>query len=125
MDGLEIFNFTLRRVPDLVRETLGRAGCTVEDVDAFIFHQANAFILERVAKKLGIPPARVPVNIGKYGNTSSVTIPLVIADALASRVTDHQQLRVLMAGFGVGFSWAGAAMTLADLQAADVIQLER
>lgn len=121
MDGLAVFNFTLQRVPQLVRETAALQGWEPADVDAVLFHQANRFILQTLAKKLKLDMARVPVNIDKYGNTSVATIALLLGDAIADRLTTAERSRVLMAGFGVGLSWAGAALTIGRLEVATTI----
>lgn len=123
MDGLAVFNFTLKRVPALVRDTIAQAGWDAAAIDAYLFHQANGFILGKIAKKLGLDEARVPVNIDRYGNTSMASIPLLMVDDLAARLTRPDATRVLMAAFGVGYSWAGAAVTLSGLHAARLVQL--
>ena len=123
MDGLAIFNFTLKRVPALVQDTLARAGWEAGDVDAFLFHQANGFILAKIAKKLKLDPACVPVNIDRYGNTSMASVPLLLVDDMAERLRDERPARLLMAGFGVGYSWAGAAVTLGGLASARLVHV--
>lgn len=123
MDGLAIFNFTLKRVPALVRDTLAQAGWQTGEVDGFLFHQANGFILGKIAKKLGLDPERVPVNIDRYGNTSMASVPLLLADDVAERVQGSEPVRLLLAGFGVGYSWAGAAVTLGGLGAARLVHV--
>ena len=122
MDGLAIFNFTLQRVPAMVEATLERSGWRREDVDAFLFHQANGFILGKIAKKLQLPLDRVPVNIGTYGNTSLTSIPLLLADDVRDSVMGAEPRRLVLAGFGVGYSWAGAALTVGGLAEACVIR---
>lgn len=121
MDGGEIFNFTLRTVPPLVARTLELAGRAVNDYDAFLFHQANLFMLKHLAKKAKLPPEKVPTNIDRFGNTSSASIPLLMATDLA------QQLRagptaIAMFGFGVGYSWAAASLTAGPLAVAETVQ---
>jgi 3-oxoacyl-[acyl-carrier-protein] synthase-3 len=123
MDGLAIFNFTLKRVPALVRDTLAQAGWETADADAYLFHQANGFILGKIAKKLGLDPERVPLNIDRYGNTSMASVPLLLVDDVADRVQSPEGARVLMAGFGVGYSWAGAALTLRGLESARLVHV--
>jgi 3-oxoacyl-[acyl-carrier-protein] synthase-3 len=123
MDGLAIFNFTLKRVPALVRDTLAQAGWDADAADAYLFHQANGFILGKIAKKLGLDPDRVPVNIDRYGNTSMASVPLLIVDDVADRVRSPEGVRVVMAGFGVGYSWAGAAVTLQGLESARLVHV--
>jgi 3-oxoacyl-[acyl-carrier-protein] synthase-3 len=123
MNGLAVFAFTLQRVPPLVTATLAARGWEKDDVDAFLFHQANGFMLTKIGKKLGLPPDRTPTNIDRYGNTSMGSIPLLLADDLAARLRSGEPVRTLMAGFGVGYSWAGLATTLRGLESARVIHV--
>ncbi|VXD01035.1 ketoacyl-ACP synthase III [Sphingomonas sp. 8AM] len=122
MDGGEIFNFTLKAVPALIRDTMEAATHEVGDYDAFVLHQANAFMIRHLAKKAKLDPARVPINIDRYGNTSSATIPLVMSSDLSSALTSGERLLGLF-GFGVGYSWASASLTVGDLGIADTIIL--
>ncbi|MDB4886096.1 MAG: hypothetical protein JWN79_1534 [Gemmatimonadetes bacterium] len=124
MDGLAVFNFTLKRVPPLIRSTLAQRGWEIDDARQYLFHQANAFILQTLAKKSGIPRDRLPINIGKFGNTSMATIPLLIADAIRDEALAPEGTTAVLAGFGVGLSWAGAALTL-KLRTAHVIGIPR
>lgn len=110
MNGAEIFAFTLREIPSLVNETLKLAQWSMDDVDACVFHQANEFMLQHLMKRLKIPPEKFILTLDKFGNTSSASIPLSISDKLASRIKNPY--RLLLAGFGVGFSWAAAAVSL-------------
>ena len=112
MEGPEIFTFTLRRVPPLVNEMLRASGCEMEDVDAFIFHQANQFMLDHLAKKLKVPPEKFVAGMKEYGNTSSASIPLAITTNPLREKLERGPERLLLAGFGVGFSWGGAVLTL-------------
>ena len=120
MDGGEVFNFTLRAVPTLVNQALSDAGVGVSDVDAFLFHQANLFMLKHLAKKLKIPAERFPTNIERFGNTSSATIPLLISTNLAQAVSERT-LRVAMAGFGVGYSWGSAILPIGPLACVETV----
>lgn len=120
MDGGEIFTFTLKAVPPLVADTLILSDTKTEDYDAFLFHQANSFMIRHLAKKSKLPPERVPINIDRYGNTSSATIPLLIADDLAPRLR-NEALRIGMFGFGVGYSWASASMCIGPLACVETV----
>ncbi len=111
MDGPEVFNFTLRVVPDCVQTVVGKAGITLAEVDLFVFHQANAFMLNHLAKKAGIPKEKLYLAMAEVGNTVSSTIPLALADAIANGVA-KPGMRIMMVGFGVGLSWAGLLCTL-------------
>lgn len=111
MNGHEVFNFTMKKVPPLVRQTLKKNNLTMDQVDYFIFHQANKFIIEHLRNMSGIPHDKFYVNMENTGNTSSNTIPIAIRDAL-----DHKLIKegdkVLLAGFGIGYSWAGTVITI-------------
>lgn len=120
MNGGEVFGFTLGAVPAMIREVLENAGRTVADVDLFALHQANRFILRHISKKLAISGDRMPINIERYGNTSSASIPLLLCTDLATRLMDGPS-DVLLAGFGVGFSWGSALLGATQLQCAELV----
>ena len=122
MDGGEIFTFTLKAVPTLVSETVQLAGKSLEDYDYFLFHQANKFMIQHLAKKSKLPAEKVPVNIEKFGNTSSATIPLLMCDKLGDDLT-KRSLSICLFGFGVGYSWAGASLELNKLKSTALITL--
>ncbi|HUY87475.1 MAG TPA: ketoacyl-ACP synthase III [Pirellulales bacterium] len=110
MNGAEIFLFTLAEVPGLVRGTLEDAAWAMDDVDAFVFHQANRFMLTHLAKSMKVPLEKLTLALEEFGNTSSASIPLAITARLAERFASGPA-KVLLAGYGVGFSWAAAAIT--------------
>lgn len=112
MDGPEIFNFSLEVVPGTVAEILEKAEVSEEDIDLFVFHQANAFMLEHLRKKLGVPSEKFFVSLAEAGNTVSSTIPIALADAVEQGVL-RPGMRVLLMGFGVGLSWGGLVATWA------------
>lgn len=122
MDGGEIFNFTLRAVPALVNRTMEFAGKKVDEYDGFLFHQANLFMLKHLAKKSKLPAERVPINIDQYGNTSSASIPLLITTKLRERLLT-ENLQLAMFGFGVGYSWASASLSVGPLACVEVIEV--
>ena len=105
LDAAEIINFTMREVPASIRRLLESSGRDVTDVDAYVFHQANQFINNQVARKLGIKPDKTPTTLYEFGNTSSATIPLTITAKLRERMAAEPQ-KLVMSGFGVGLSWA-------------------
>jgi 3-oxoacyl-[acyl-carrier-protein] synthase-3 len=107
MDGPEIFTFAVSVVPPLVGRLLEKAGIGLADVDLFVFHQANAYILEKLRKKIGIPPEEFVIAMRHTGNTVSSTIPLALHAAMRDRRLTPGN-RVLLAGFGVGYSWGAA-----------------
>jgi 3-oxoacyl-[acyl-carrier-protein] synthase-3 len=122
MDGGEVFNFTLKAVPGLVRDTLAAAGNQVDDYDMFLMHQANAFMIRHLAKKAKLPPEKVPINIDRYGNTSSATLPLLMATDMADELMSGDR-QVAMFGFGVGYSWAASSMRIGPLRCCETITL--
>ncbi|MDF3886624.1 3-oxoacyl-ACP synthase III family protein, partial [Cupriavidus basilensis] len=122
MDGGEIFNFTLRAVPSLVEGLLRFSDKTVDDYDSFLFHQANLFMIKHLTKKAKLPPERVPLNIEEFGNTSCASIPLLMSTVLREKLKD-KSLRLAMFGFGVGYSWGAAAMSVGPLKVIETIEL--
>jgi 3-oxoacyl-[acyl-carrier-protein] synthase-3 len=109
MNGREVFKFATRVLVSSAHEILDEVGMTVDDVDVYIPHQANVRIIDHAAKKLGIPQNRVVVNVDRYGNTSSGSIPLAIADAVGDGRLKPGEL-VLMTGMGAGLTWGSALM---------------
>ncbi len=110
MDGPEIFNFTLSIAKDSVERVLSLANTSFDEIDFFVFHQANAFMLSHLQKKLGIPESKFPILMGNWGNTVSGTIPMALSE-LAQENKLTEGTRVLVLGFGVGLSWAGALVS--------------
>jgi len=110
MNGSEIFNFTLSAVPALVEETLKKNALQQDDIDLFIFHQANRFMLDYLRKKIKIPPEKFFIWMEQCGNTVSSTIPIALKHAKAAKVI-NQNNNLLLAGFGVGYSWGAAIIT--------------
>lgn len=109
MDGAEIFNFTLQVVPQTVDQLLGRAGLKMEDVDLWVFHQANRFMLEHLRRKIGVPAERFPIKMAGCGNTVSSTIPIALHDlAVEGELVPGKVIALI--GFGVGYSWAGTIL---------------
>lgn len=109
MNGAEIYTFTLRTVPAALDELLLRAGKSMEEIDFFIFHQANSYILENLRKKLKIPEERFYSDMAFCGNTVSSTIPIALKEASEKGIIKKDQCLAVL-GFGVGYSWAGALL---------------
>jgi len=109
MNGREVFKFATRVLVSSAQALLEECGVGVEDVDVYIPHQANVRIMEHAVQKLGIPRERMVVNVDRYGNTSSGSIPLALADAQAEGRLEEGAL-VLMTGMGAGLTWGSALL---------------
>ena len=107
MNGREVFKFAARVLVESAEKVLANSGVSVEDVDVYVPHQANVRIIDHARKKLGIPEERTVVNVDRYGNTSSGSIPLALADAEADGRLRPGEL-VLMTGMGAGLTWGSA-----------------
>ena len=104
MDGTEIFNFTIGVIPKTIKNILTKNNLTIEDIDLFIFHQANKFMLDFLRKKLKIPMEKFYINMEDTGNTVSASIPIALKRAeLEGRI--FRGNKVMLVGFGVGLSW--------------------
>jgi 3-oxoacyl-[acyl-carrier-protein] synthase-3 len=111
MNGPNIFNFSIKRVPPLIRDTLELGGLAKDDIDYYILHQSNQFIMRHLAKKMGIPEAKVPLTLGDFGNTGGPSIPLTMTQGGLER-PDGRPLTLMLVGYGVGLSWASALVRL-------------
>src|SRR5262249_20378614 len=107
MDGAAVFNFTIKRVPALIEETLTAAGVSTGDVDYFIFHQSNQFIIKHLCAKQQLPAEKVPLILKSFGNTGGASIPLTLTEGGLNR-PDDRALRLMLLGYGVGLSWGSA-----------------
>ncbi len=110
MNGADVFNFLIREVPRDVKKLMELSGNDLHAMDYYVFHQANNYMNSYLMKKMKLDPERVPMSIGKYGNTSSVSIPLTIVSELKDKLAGDS--RLLLSGFGVGLSWASAIIRL-------------
>ncbi len=111
MSGPDVFAFTIKQIPETILKTLAEAKWSVDDVNTYFFHQANAFMLKYLIKKLGLNPEKVPINLEGYGNTSVASIPLTMC-LCADNLSLAQPSKFILAGFGVGLSWATVACQL-------------
>jgi 3-oxoacyl-[acyl-carrier-protein] synthase-3 len=109
MNGPEIFNFTIQAVPSLVNDVLAKAGLALEEIDCFVFHQANAFMMEHLRKKMRIPRERFEICLEHCGNTVSASIPIAL-DAAISAGRIKPGMKIMLAGYGVGLSWSGCIL---------------
>ena len=120
MDGMNVFNFAMKRVPKTIKELAEVTGTTLEDIDWLVFHQANRFMTDFFVKKLKFNLERVPYCIDRYGNTSSTSIPLTIVSELYGKLKDGNQL--VLAGFGAGLSWGVAKVMMNGCKISPVIE---
>ena len=121
MNGADVFNFVIREVPRDFDRLIGFAGVEKNSIDYFVFHQANSYINGFLARKLRLPEERIPTTIHKYGNTSSVSIPLTIVSELSGKL--NGQKRILLSGFGVGLTWGTAIIHLNDCFIGDIVEV--
>jgi len=105
MEGYNVFKFTMTAVPRQITACLRDNGLTMNDIDLFLFHQGSKFIVDNLARKLGIPPEKAPFMASETGNTVSSTIPLMLEGHLESA-----ERRILISGFGVGLSWGTSVL---------------
>ena len=121
MDGAEVFNFVIMNVPKNIKEVLDMAGISKEDIDHWLFHQANSYMNGYLAKKLGIPAEKVPASIERFGNTSSVSIPLTMVTALGPQLAKSN--RLLLSGFGVGMSYASCILANPGMHISELVEV--
>ncbi|GAA6435134.1 ketoacyl-ACP synthase III [Bacteroides intestinalis] len=109
MNGGAIFNFTLDAVPSMLKQVLEKNAIKKEEVDYFVFHQANKFMLNTIRKVCVLPKEKYYINLSETGNTVSSTILIGLKDCLTNEII-HKDMQVMIAGFGVGLSWAGTVL---------------
>lgn len=109
MDGGGIFNFTLDAVPAMMKDILSKNKMTADDVDYYVFHQANKFMLNTIRKVCTLPKNKFYVNLEKTGNTVSSTVMIALKQCLEAG-TIHEGTKVMVSGFGVGLSWGGTIL---------------
>lgn len=111
MNGGEIFSFTLKSVPAALGELLRKSGLLKENVDLFVFHQANEFMLEALRKKMRLPKERFVISMSHCGNTVSATIPIALKQ-LEEQGSLTPDMTIALVGFGVGYSWAATMIRI-------------
>ncbi|MGI4718294.1 MAG: ketoacyl-ACP synthase III [Janthinobacterium lividum] len=111
LDGPAVLSFSTQRVPPAVRDLLAFADCPIEDIDYFVFHQANRMINETIRKKLGLAPEKVPSTLQDFGNTSGASIPVTMTARIRADLLAKKN-KVLMSGFGIGLSWGSCIVDI-------------
>jgi len=119
MDGGDVFNFVIKEVPADIKKIISFYGGTIADIDFFVFHQANMFINTYLLNKLKLDAEKVPSTVGKFGNTSSVSIPLTIVSELQGKIDNR---KLLMSGFGVGMTWASCILNTGVCRISDLVE---
>lgn len=122
LNGLDVFNFSIKEVPNSLKEFLEKTETTPESYDYFVMHQANKLMNETIRKKMKFPPEKIPYSISKYGNTSSASIPLTIVSELSETLKNSNK-KLLLAGFGVGLSWGSVSLNLNNAILPEIIEL--
>ncbi|EGV18556.1 ketoacyl-ACP synthase III [Thiocapsa marina] len=110
MDGAAVFNFTIQRVPPMIRDTLAFADLAVEDIDWYLFHQSNRFIMKHLAKKCGLPEQCVPFVLDRFGNSGGASVALAFTQGIPE--TGRKDCRAMTIGYGVGLSWGAGIVQL-------------
>ena len=113
MNGANVFNFTIKTVPPLIQDTLRFANRSINDVDYYIFHQSNRFIIKHLIATCELPVERVPIVIDRFGNAGGPSVPLTITQGLANDA-GRRPLWLMLLGYGVGLSWAAALIRLPE-----------
>lgn len=121
LNGMDVFNFATTKVPLQIKELLAQTNCDIENIDYFIFHQANKLMNELIRKKIKVSHEKVPYSLKDFGNTSSASIPLTMVRQLKNELKQKQKL--LLSGFGVGLSWASAIIDTENLTCPDLIEI--
>lgn len=122
MRGGDVFNFVIREIPRDIKKTIEFSGVDKDSIDYIVFHQANNFINSYIAKKMKLDTTKIPHTIEKYGNTSSVSVPLTIVSELKDKL-DGEKI-VLMSAFGVGMSWATGIVPFAECKISNIVEVE-
>ena len=122
MNGADVFNFVIVEVPKDIKRLFTTTGEDIQNIDYYIFHQANAFINKYIAKKMKLDCSKIPWTIQKYGNTSSVSVPLTIVSELKEQMVGKKKL--MLSAFGVGMAWASAIVPFYDCKISDIVEVE-
>ena len=121
MNGADVFNFVIKEIPKDLKGLLAYADKTPADLDYILFHQANNFINSYLAKKLKLDTTKIPSTVEKFGNTSSVSVPLTIVSELKDKLEGKHTL--LLSAFGVGMTWASGIITMDNCKISDIVEI--
>jgi 3-oxoacyl-[acyl-carrier-protein] synthase III len=121
LDGPAVLSFSTQQVPPAVRNLLEYAGCSSEEIDYFIFHQANRMINETIRKKLGLPPEKVPSTLRDFGNTSGASLPVTMTARIRDALLEGKK-KLLLSGFGIGLSWGSCIVEIENAVFPELIE---
>lgn len=121
MMGGDVFNFVIREIPRDIKNTLALVDRTVDNFDYIVFHQANNFINSYIAKKMKMDNTKIPSTISKFGNTSSVSVPITIVSELRGKLNGRKS--VLLSAFGVGMTWATGVLDFVDCNISELVEV--
>lgn len=120
LDGIKVFNFSLREVKKNINNLLADSGMTLDQIDFIVLHQANKLMNETIRKQLKQPEEKVPLSLEEYGNTSSASIPLTMVTQLGSDL-EKSKKTLLLSGFGVGLSWGSVVLEIDHIQCPSIL----
>ena len=121
MNGDDVFNFVIVEIPKDIKRLMAASGEDIQTMDYYVFHQANTFINNFIAKKMKLDKTKIPWSIHKYGNTSSVSVPLTIISELHDKMEGHKKL--MMSAFGVGMAWATAIVPFEGCKISKIVEI--
>jgi len=125
MDGGSVFSFVQAEVPNMIQELIELNQISMNDIDYYILHQPNKFMLEKLADKIGVPYEKMPNNIVEnFGNSNSVTIPLNLTFNLSKELLGYSPNKLLLAGFGVGLTWSGLIWEMSSLKSCEILEFD-
>jgi 3-oxoacyl-[acyl-carrier-protein] synthase-3 len=122
LDGMEVFSFGIKRVPESVNALISEFKLNKDQIDYFIFHQANYLMNEKIRKKLQLPSEKVPYSLRDFGNTSCATIPLTMVTQLRN-ILAEKKLSHIASGFGVGLSWGSVNFTTDHISCPELVEI--
>lgn len=123
MKGADVFNFVIVEIPKDIKRLMTVVGEDIQSMDYYIFHQANEFINNYIAKKMKLEKDKIPWTIQKYGNTSSVSVPLTIVSELKDKMEGNKKL--MLSAFGVGMAWGTAIIPFVDCKISNIVEVEQ
>lgn len=123
MNGADVFNFAIREIPKDIKNAMSFSEQDRDSIDYFVFHQANMYMNSYLARKLKLDSKKVPNCLERFGNTSSVSIPLTIVTELKDKIGGNGPKKLLLSGFGVGMSWATAVINTNGIHISELVEV--